>query len=83
MSSATEVLGKKFEQFERNEHYFTKEFNLIRKNYPDAYVGVTNGKVGYHDKSLDHLLKRVRDDGKSMDDVFVVFVPSKRVTLVV
>ena len=77
------TLEQKFDQAERNENYALSEFNGLRQRYPDTHIGIVDGEVKYHDKDLDTLLGQIRSDRGSTEGVFVLFVPSKRATIVV
>jgi hypothetical protein len=64
-----------------NKDYVVKEFNSLRKNWPDTYIGVFEQSVKYHDKTVDGLLEQIRSD--KVEGVFVTFIPSKQANLVV
>ncbi len=78
------TLEQKFQQADQNESYALREFNTIRSQHPDEYVGIVEGQVHYHDKNLDNLLARIRADrGGSTEAVLVLFIPDKRSTIIV
>lgn len=64
-----------------NKDYVVKEFNSLRKNWPDTYIGVFEQTVKYHDETMDGLLEKIRSD--KVEGVFITFVPSKQPNLVV
>lgn len=77
-------LEQKFQQAEENESYAVSEFNKIRSQYPDEYVGIVGRQVRYHDKKLDELLANIRTSrGGSTEGVLVLFIPNKRATIIV
>ena len=76
------TLEQKFQKAEENESYALNEFNKLRHRYPDMHVGIVDGEVKYHDKDIDTLLSQIRTDRGSTEGVFVIFVPSKRATVV-
>jgi len=77
------TLEQKFQQAEQNENYALREFNTMRSHHPDEYVGIVDGQLRYHDKGLDNLLARIRDDIGSTEGVLVLFIPDRRTTIVV
>jgi len=70
---------QRFMQAERDQQYVLREYDSLRKKYPDEYVGVVNGQVKYHSQSLDSLLAEIG----TTKGVFVFFVPSKHRTVAV
>ncbi len=77
-------LEQKFQQADENENYAINEFNKIRSQYPDEYVGIVDRQVRYHDKKLEDLLASIRvSRGGSTEGVLVIFVPNKRATIIV
>ncbi len=79
MEPNLEKLGEVFD----SKDYVVKEFNSIRNNWPNLFVGVVERTVRYSDKTLDGLLAKIRSDKGSTEGVFMIFVPSKQETLVV
>lgn len=77
------TLEEKFQKAEQNESYAYREFNTMRSQHPNEYVGIVDGKVRYHDKDLDKLLTAIRNEIGSTQGVLVLFVPDRRATIVV
>ncbi len=74
---------QRFRQAEEDKDRVLKEFDSLRKQYPDQYIGVMKGQVKYHDPDLDKLLATIRSDMGTTQGVFVLFVPSKHRTIAV
>jgi len=77
------TLEQQFREAEKNENYALSQFNAMRSEYPDQYVGIVDGQVRYHDKNLDNLLTSIRSERGTTQGVLVLFVPSRRATIVV
>jgi hypothetical protein len=73
----------RFNQAENDKDFVLREFDSLRKEYPDQYIGVVNGAVKYHDTDLDHLLDSIRSEMKTTKGVFVFFIPSGHRTIAV
>ncbi|MGA3406149.1 MAG: hypothetical protein ABSD49_10515 [Candidatus Bathyarchaeia archaeon] len=78
---AEEVL--RFSQAENDKEFVLKEIDLLRRQFPDQYIGVVNREVKYHDTNLDNLLDMIRSEMKTTKGVFVFFVPSGYRTIAV
>ncbi len=77
------ALEQKFEEMDKNENYALQKFTSLRKQYPDSYVGIADGEVKYSNENLEALLQQIREDRGSTEGVLVLFLPSKRSTIVV
>lgn len=74
---------QRFVQAEDNKDRVLKEFELLRNQYPDQYIGVVKEQVKYHNSDLDKLLTAIRDDVGTTKGVFIIFIPSKHRTIAV
>jgi len=74
---------KRFEQAEQDKDYVLRDFESLRKEFADQYIGVVNRKVQYHDVNFDNLLETIRADRKTTQGVFIFFVLSNERTVAV
>ncbi len=77
------ALEQKFEQMDKNEDYALQAFTTLRKRFPNQYVGIVEGEVKCSDENLEPLLEKIRADRGSTEGVLILFIPSKRVTIIV
>ncbi len=67
-----------FEKFERNEEWFSKNFQKIEEKYRDKFLAIlAPGKI-MADVNLENLLDRVEKKGK-IESAFVTAIPPKGV----
>jgi hypothetical protein len=74
---------QRFIQAEADKDLVLRDFDILRKKFPDQYVGVLRGEVKYHDSNLDRLLDSIRSDLGTARGVLVLFMPSKERTIAV
>jgi hypothetical protein len=74
---------QRFMQAEEDKDSVLRDFDSLRSQYPDQYIGVVKGEVRYHDPDLDRLLATIRSEMQTTRGVFVSFIPSKHRTIAV
>lgn len=54
---------------------YVKEFYLLEKGFiiSDPYSGITIGNVFLSRKSIKHIVERRKDEGKSVEDILMIF----------
>jgi hypothetical protein len=54
---------------------YVREFYLLEKGFiiPDLYSGIIVGHVFISRKSIKHIVERRKDEGKSLEDISVIF----------
>jgi hypothetical protein len=73
----------RFDQAENDKNFVLRDFDSLREQFPDQYIGVVNREVKYHNADLDHLLAAIRSEMKTARGVFVFFIPSEHRTIAV
>lgn len=74
---------QRFRQAEDDKDYVLRDFDSLRRQFADQYIGVVNRQVKYHDTNLDNLLAAIRSEMGTTRGVFIFFIPSRQRTIAV
>lgn len=81
--SESAMLNQKLNMLLQNKLWLSERMDRLRKEYPDEYVAVDQGKIVGHDKNLAKLMKRLRRQfGKHIDHIAIDFVSAKKIELI-
>jgi methylphosphotriester-DNA--protein-cysteine methyltransferase len=67
-----------FEEFERNEEWFSKNSRKIEKKFRNKYLAVLAPNLIISDSDLDNLFKKIKKKG-NLESAFITAVPPKGV----
>jgi hypothetical protein len=74
-------IAELIEKHNQNSVWIIKRYNKLRKELPNKYVAVRNGKIVYNSDNLTDLLRELREKFKNIDDVAIDFITEKPLKL--
>ena len=80
---ATVVSDKdKFKAFHQNMEWFRAHYGQLKRDHPDKFVAIRNGKVTSSDKTLEGLLGSLRKKYSDISSFAIEFVSSSEAELI-
>ena len=61
--------------------WFRDNINRLKEKYDQNYIAIENNEVLAHDKTINGLIKKLRQMGKDSSKIFIQFVSKLRVVL--
>jgi hypothetical protein len=74
--------SERFKAYEQNMTWFRTHYGRLKKDHPDKFVAISNGKVIDSNKTLEGLLGRLRRQHSDMSSLAIEFVSSNEAELI-
>jgi len=73
---------QRFKAFQENMNWFRAHYGQLKKDHPDKFVAISDGRVISSDKTLEGLLGRLRKQYSDISSFAIEFVSSDEVELI-
>ena len=73
---------KKFREFKRNRRFYYNEFEHLKIRYPDEYVAINEKMVVDHDKNVETLIERLREQCGDLGSFVIEYINASGTDLI-